>query len=106
VIFQEAIRNSARHSGASRLRLTLEAAHGEAVARIADNGRGLPEPLPDSGNGLANLRARAAALGGRFELVSQPGCGVEIVVRFPLARRLGSISMLFRRRRRMGANRS
>jgi signal transduction histidine kinase len=109
LIFQEAIRNAARHSGCSELHMSLLAARGECVARIRDDGRGLPDPLPEAGEGLANMRTRAALLGGSCEIVSAPGGGVELIVQFPLSPRprwRGRMRMLFRGASRIGANRS
>ena len=78
------------------------------VATIADDGRGLPDALPDSGNGLRNLNARAAALRGTISMVSAPREGTVLTVRFPVPgprRGLGRITMLFRRGHGAGANR-
>ena len=83
LIFQEALRNAARHAACSHVDLFLGTVRGEYVVRIRDNGRGLPEPLPESGSGLLNLRSRAAALGGGLSLVSVPGAGTDVTVRFP-----------------------
>jgi signal transduction histidine kinase len=108
LIFQEAIRNAARHSGAKQVRLSLEVEGGEGVARIADDGCGLPDPRPDSGNGLRNLGARAAALGGTLSMESVRGEGVRVTVRFPISRargRLGRMRMLFRRSPKTSVNR-
>jgi signal transduction histidine kinase/streptogramin lyase len=109
LIFQEAIRNAARHSGCSEMHMSLTASAGECIARIHDDGRGLPHPLPESGEGLQNMRTRAAILGGACFIESRPGEGVEIIVRFPIAaapRWRGRIRMLFRSGTRIGANRS
>jgi signal transduction histidine kinase len=35
---------------------------------VADNGVGLPPDLPAGGNGLANMRHRAQAVGGEFQI--------------------------------------
>ena len=43
--------------------------------------------VPDGHQGLANMRARAADLGGGFEVTSEPGAGTDIIVRVPLAGR-------------------
>jgi signal transduction histidine kinase len=98
LIFQEALRNAARHANCSAVDLVLTVERRECLARIRDNGCGLPDPIPDSGSGLRNLRARAAALGGVLSIVSTPSAGTELTVRFvPSAARTGwgRIVMLF-----------
>jgi signal transduction histidine kinase len=65
---REALSNAARHAGASRVDVELDAAADEFVLRICDNGRGLPAERTESG--LANLRARAELLGGRMTATS------------------------------------
>jgi two-component system, NarL family, sensor histidine kinase LiaS len=53
--------------------------------RIVDDGRGLGdgEDAERGGQGLRNMRARSAAIGGAFRLLSVPdgGTSLEIVLR-------------------------
>ncbi len=63
---REALGNVARHAKASAVEVTV-VVHGDQVEmRVRDDGVGPPEAdgRPTAGNGLLNLRARAAALGG------------------------------------------
>jgi len=84
-VAREALANVARHSGAGHawLRLTTR---GEVVRlEIADDGRGL---APDANiarghHGLANMRTRAEAMGGTFEIQSGPDTGTRIIVVIP-----------------------
>lgn len=67
-IVLEAITNVVRHAGARRLQLSARAAAQGGRLRItvsvADDGRGLDAAAPaGSGHGLANMHARAAAIG-------------------------------------------
>ncbi len=57
------------------------------VLEVSDNGRGfIVDARPDeSHRGLANMRSRAASLGGTFEVDSAPGAGTRIIVMIPLA---------------------
>jgi signal transduction histidine kinase len=66
---REALSNVARHAGARRVTVEVEAGP-EIVLRITDDGRGLPAERRD-GLGLRNMASRADALGGRFEI--RPG---------------------------------
>jgi ligand-binding sensor domain-containing protein/signal transduction histidine kinase len=107
MIFQEAICNAARHSGCNQVRLSLLSDGNCLVATIADNGRGLPDSLPDAGNGLRNLNARAMALRGTLSVNSTAREGTVLTIRFPLPRPgpgWGRIAMLFRRGDRAGPN--
>ena len=108
LIVQEALRNAARHAHCSRVDLLLKFESGEYCVCIRDNGCGLADPIPDLGSGMLNLRSRAAALGGALSIVSSPGEGTALTVRFPCGRsagRLGRMIMLFRRARGMRSNR-
>jgi signal transduction histidine kinase len=51
--------------------------------RIVDDGRGFDESSDQPGQGLRNIRARAAAIGGGFRLATTPGGGtaLEVVLR-------------------------
>jgi len=55
--------------------------------RVVDDGAGFDlsviEPMAGRHLGLISMRERAAELGGRFELYSQPGKGTEVVVVVP-----------------------
>jgi signal transduction histidine kinase len=46
------------------------------VLTVADDGRGLPENVVESG--LGNIRQRAERHGGEFHLVSSPGEGTRL----------------------------
>lgn len=84
-IGREALANVARHSGAGHAVLRLDSPGEDARLEIADDGRGL---APDADftrghHGLANMRARAEALGGSFDIQSGHGTGTRIVVVIP-----------------------
>ena len=85
-IVQEALTNAARHADATIIlvRLGIE---GELICiRVIDDGRGFVAPKEgESGSlGLSGMRERAAALGGRIDVVSTPGEGTTIQARIPL----------------------
>ncbi len=86
LIAKEAIHNAARHSGCTSVALQLQAADGWATVSITDDGCGLPreQPAHETGNGLANMRKRAKALGGEVAVGTEPGGGVRVELRFPL----------------------
>jgi signal transduction histidine kinase len=83
---REALSNIARHSAATRA--TAELSTNMATLRmvIGDNGRGFDPHAPRTGehHGLNNLHSRAAALGGRVEIVSELGVGTRVEITVPL----------------------
>jgi signal transduction histidine kinase len=91
LIAQEAILNSLRHAEAAATRVTLRA---DETARtlsleIRDDGKGFV-PGAQAGVrehhfGIASMRDRAARLGARFLLESEPDGGTRILVTIPLA---------------------
>lgn len=84
-ISREGLSNIARHSHASRASLDLAARDGTLRLVIGDNGRGfdIGSARSSAQHGLANLGARAEALGGRLNINSEPGAGTRIEVEMP-----------------------
>jgi signal transduction histidine kinase len=65
--------------------LTLTEDEGTLSLVISDNGRGFDSAAErgDGHHGLANLQARAEALGGSLEVKSAPGVGTQVAARIP-----------------------
>ena len=62
-ILQEAVTNAIRHSGGDRIAIAIvDAGDGRTKISITDNGTGFDDPA-GPGRGLANIRARAGAIG-------------------------------------------
>jgi two-component system sensor histidine kinase UhpB len=86
-IVQEALRNTLDHAGASRVAIAVMVATDHAVLRIADDGQGFDPDAPRvhaSGIGLISMSERARLLGGRLDLRSTPGQGVELCIHLPV----------------------
>jgi signal transduction histidine kinase len=85
-LVREALSNMARHSHATRARIEGRLEADAFVLEIADNGVGFDPATvaPGRHHGLGNLRDRAAAAGGRLELMARPGSGTRIIVRIPM----------------------
>lgn len=79
-IASEAIHNAAKHSGAARAQVRLEARGGTIALTIADDGRGFSSPPAQPGLGLQGMRERAHDIGAQFELRSAPGQGTQVTV--------------------------
>jgi len=90
-VFQEAIGNVLAHAGAAEIEIGCrqEARHGVAglLAFVGDDGRGI-DPMAErpTGRGLANMQARAAALGGSFSCAPRPGGGTIVSLWLPCER--------------------
>jgi signal transduction histidine kinase len=79
---REALSNVARHAGASRVEVSIRAAHELSLA-VADNGHGIGTVTRRSG--LSNLEGRAVELGGSMQVESAAGAGTTLRWRVPLA---------------------
>jgi len=86
-VFQEALTNVARHSGASDVEIKLNEEKGVAFLQVRDNGRGITEEqrLHQKSLGLIGMRERARACGGEVRIEGIPGKGTTITVRVPLS---------------------
>jgi signal transduction histidine kinase len=86
-ITREALSNVARHSAASRASIRLSTTGESLSLVIDDNGRGFDvnEERSSSHRGLANLRSRAEALGGKLNVDSRHGAGTHLELTMPLA---------------------
>ncbi|MES2777706.1 MAG: sensor histidine kinase [Bacteroidota bacterium] len=92
LIFKEAVNNSIKYSGASTLTAHISIAANQLMLTVTDNGVGFnPEAemsghsISLGGNGLKNMRSRAAELNGNLTITSQPGNGAEITLFMPLS---------------------
>lgn len=85
-IAREALSNVARHAKATAVQLVVERDGPDLVLSVVDNGRGFnPDASRPGGHqGLQNMRARAASLGGQLVVDSRPGRGTRIIARVPL----------------------
>jgi signal transduction histidine kinase len=85
-IAREALSNAARHSDASHVDVDVHLDGDWLSVTVADNGRGFdPSEVRGAGHlGLANMAARAAAVGGAFVVDSRPASGARMIVRIPI----------------------
>ncbi|MEW5887982.1 MAG: GAF domain-containing protein [Pseudomonadota bacterium] len=87
-ILQEALANVARHSGATRARLTMETGADGHRFTVEDDGKGFVaagHAMPRHHFGLSIMRERAERVGGCIELARSPlgGALVRLVVPVP-----------------------
>jgi two-component system, NarL family, sensor histidine kinase DevS len=81
---REALSNIARHAHASRALVRLDRSGEQAVLVVSDDGIGFKPGNNSTGNGLRNMRERAARLGGSLEVTSAAGKGTTLRVAFPV----------------------
>jgi hypothetical protein len=84
LIAKEAVNNVARHSGATQAVIDLEWSPKYLILRVCDNGCGFDDSCCAAGNGLSNMRRRAAMLDGSVEFDTAPGEGTRVKVTISL----------------------
>jgi PAS domain S-box-containing protein len=84
-IFQEALSNVARHSGATRVSAEFHQGDDEIILSISDNGRGLPEKhvIAQTSYGMRGMRERVAQLKGQILFDTPHGGGLRVTVILP-----------------------
>lgn len=84
-ILQESLSNIVRHAHATDVTVDLQRCGGVLTMTIQDNGIGMKAGAGGAqGSGLPGIRERAAAIGGRFAIESQPGRGTLLRLSFPV----------------------
>ncbi|MFI7316389.1 sensor histidine kinase [Streptomyces venezuelae] len=84
-IIQEALTNVVRHSGSRHARVLVRHEAASLTLRIDDDGPATGTDAGGSGNGLAGMRERAAALGGTIEAGPRPDGGFRVTAVLPRA---------------------
>ncbi len=82
-LVQEALTNVSKHSGASQVTINLTELEAGLSLKMSDNGQGFLPEKNTTGFGLQGMRERTEALGGTFELLSQPQTGCHIHIHIP-----------------------
>lgn len=80
---QEALNNVAKHAEANRVEILLEQDESSIDLTIRDDGKGFDTNQIFSGHyGLSMMRERAEAIGAHLSVVSQPGKGTALTLRW------------------------
>jgi signal transduction histidine kinase len=82
-VVQEALRNSARHSGALRARVSVGEEKGILKLSVQDDGNGFAPSL-ETGLGILGMQERVVSLSGTMTLDSRPGRGTTLTFNLPL----------------------
>ncbi|MBS1509593.1 MAG: tetratricopeptide repeat protein [Bacteroidetes bacterium] len=84
LLFKEGINNAAKYSACKNVLITLVEKAGQLQLEIKDDGIGFNEKVVKNGNGLINMRERAAAMDASITIASEPGNGTCISVYVPI----------------------
>jgi len=83
--FKEALQNVAKHAACTEATVALFVDGSHLVARLEDNGRGLPADFAGIGkDGLANMRTRLESVSGTCSINPRDGGGTVVEMRVPL----------------------
>jgi signal transduction histidine kinase len=88
-VIAEALTNAAKHAGASTVSVKIEVARDGLLLEVRDDGAG--GAGFSRGTGLAGLKDRVEALGGRIFLDSPSGAGTSLRVELPLTASDGGV---------------
>jgi signal transduction histidine kinase len=83
LVFKEAINNLVKYSRADRADVRIQIEPGLLRMHVQDNGNGFDTNASHPGNGLVNMRQRAAKLAARLDVSSTPGKGTTILLEMP-----------------------
>lgn len=81
-VFVEASWNAVKHAQARNLWLETRRVGSVVIVRVRDDGRGFDAGDPPPGLGLRYMRRRAEEVGAELDVISTPGRGTTIQLRF------------------------
>lgn len=103
LIFKETINNLVKHSACEMAEISFAIENDALIISVKDDGKGFSVPANGNGtsaagttrggNGLPNIKRRAANLGGSYEISSEIGKGTTAVLRVPLQTGLRGFSL-------------
>jgi signal transduction histidine kinase len=84
-ICQEALANTAKHSNAKHVNVSVWLTGDRVLLEVRDDGRGfhIEKMATTIGHGLSNMQTRAHAVGGEMDITSAPGEGTTILAWVP-----------------------
>ena len=84
LLFKEAVNNLAKYSQCRHAKIEIAINGPFLTMKIEDDGIGFDVNNADSGNGLTNMRKRAANIGGDLRINSLPGKGTTVAFRLQI----------------------
>jgi signal transduction histidine kinase len=82
-VVQESLTNVLRHAGPTVADVQVMPADDDVLVRVGDRGRGAADNAVTGGRGLAGLRGRVEAAGGRFTAGPRTGGGFQVTAWLP-----------------------
>ena len=83
-IAQEQLNNVIKHADAKKVIISFTETDHEFEMSVKDDGLGFNTGLKRNGVGLRNISSRADVNNGKVSIVSTPGEGCELIVKFPV----------------------
>ena len=85
-IYQELLTNAVRHANAHVITSSLRLKDNHLILKIKDDGQGMDPAITGTKKtlGLIGIKERTFALGGKYDLKSEPGKGTEVQISIPL----------------------
>jgi signal transduction histidine kinase/ligand-binding sensor domain-containing protein len=101
LIFKETINNLVKHAGCDWAQIEFRLEADEFMFIVKDDGQGFAVPANGAhesngtrgGNGLPNMKRRAANMNGSYQIASEPGKGTTVVLRVPLQKGFRGFSL-------------
>jgi signal transduction histidine kinase/ligand-binding sensor domain-containing protein len=84
LIFKECVHNILRHAGCTSVDVALRIEQRRLLLRVEDDGKGVARSPDGQGHGIVSMEQRARAMGGSFEIASEPGRGTAVTLIVPL----------------------
>ena len=84
LIFKEALNNLAKYSCSTHAKIDFQSAKNLLIMTIQDDGVGVNKLPGKNGNGLENMKARAAEMKARLDIISYKGSGTTIRLELPV----------------------
>ncbi|HUS03795.1 MAG TPA: PAS domain S-box protein, partial [Chitinophagaceae bacterium] len=83
-ILQEHLNNILKHAHANNVLISVKHVNDHININITDDGTGFDLAARRKGIGFKNIQSRAELLNGKMKIVSKPGEGCSLVVKFPV----------------------
>lgn len=80
LIYKECLQNIVKHARASKVEIEIRESEGCLRLRVSDDGSGFDAAQSYPGDGLKNIKRRAAELGATVEIISGAGKGATVTV--------------------------
>lgn len=83
-IIQEGLNNSLKHSKCSVINIYIHKENTFVMLIIEDDGIGFEQAKIQKGNGIYNMKERAALLNGTCKISTSPGSGTIVTIKIPI----------------------